>query len=100
MRPAVWSRCGKSLSLSLIAAHLKAGVILVATVYSDRYIIPPPPQLHIPPPFPHFSPSLISLMVYVGVKHHVYQLTYSVCVCVCVCVVRVYACVRECARAR
>ena len=31
-----------------------------------------------PPPHPHppFSPSLISLMVSVDVKHHVYSLTY------------------------
>ena len=49
---------------------------------SDRYIIslpplPPPPHTHTTtsiPPAP-FSPSLISLMVSVDVKHHVYLLT-------------------------
>ena len=35
--------------------------------FSDRYIISPPP-------FPPFSPSLISLVVSVDVKHHVYLL--------------------------
>ena len=40
---------------------------------SDRYIIALSPYLHTPPPF---SPSLISLMVFVDVKHHVYLLTY------------------------
>ena len=40
---------------------------------SDRYIISLFPRLHTPsPPLPHFSPSLISLMVSVNVKHHVY----------------------------
>ena len=42
---------------------------------SDRYIISLFPHLHTP--FPHFSPSLISLMVSVDVKHHVYLLTYA-----------------------
>ena len=37
---------------------------------SDRYIISLSPHLHTP--FPPFSPSLISLMVSVDVKHHVY----------------------------
>ena len=57
--------------MALIAAHLNAGVILVVTAYSDRYIIslPLPPPLY---PIPPFSPSLISLMVSVDVKHHVY----------------------------
>ena len=43
---------------------------------SDRYIISlfPPPSISSPPP--PFSPSLISLMVSVDVKHHVYLLTY------------------------
>ena len=41
---------------------------------SDWYIISLFPHLHTP--FPHFSPSLISLMVSVDVKHHVYLLTY------------------------
>ena len=41
---------------------------------SDRYIVSLSPHLHAP--FPPFSPSLISLMVSVDVKHHVYLLTY------------------------
>ena len=42
--------------------------------YTYVYILP----LHPPPyPFPPFSPSLISLMVSVDVKHHVYLLTWS-----------------------
>ena len=40
---------------------------------SDRYIVSLSPHLHAP--FPPFSPSLISLMVSVDVKHHVYLLT-------------------------
>ena len=40
---------------------------------SDRYIISLSPHLHTP--FPPFSPSLISLMVSVDVKHHVYLVT-------------------------
>ena len=52
--------------MALIAAHLNAGIILVVTVY----IISLSPHLHTP-----FSPSLISLMVSVDVKHHVYLLT-------------------------
>ena len=40
--------------------------------FSDRYIISLSPHLHAP--FPPFSPSLISLMVSVDVKHHVYLL--------------------------
>ena len=39
---------------------------------SDRYIVSLSPHLHAP--FPPFSPSLISLMVSVDVKHHVYLL--------------------------
>ena len=42
---------------------------------SDGYIISISPHLHTP--FSPFSPSLISLMVSVGVKRHVYLLTYS-----------------------
>ena len=55
--------------MALIAAHLNAGVILVMTVYSDRYILSLFPHLHTH--FPAFSPSLISLVVSVDVKHHV-----------------------------
>ena len=40
---------------------------------SDRYIVSLFPHLHTS--FPPFSPSLISLMVSVDVKHHVYLLT-------------------------
>ena len=32
--------------MALIAAHLNAGVILVVTVYSDRYLISLSPHLH------------------------------------------------------
>ena len=39
---------------------------------SDRYIISLSPHLHTP--YPPFSPSLISLMVSVDVKHHIYLL--------------------------
>ena len=66
--------------MALTAAHLNAEVILVVTVQrqcSNRYIIsitPPPPPPNINTPFPPFSPSLISLMVSVEVKHHVYLL--------------------------
>ena len=58
--------------MALIAAHLNAGIILVVTVYRWVYNLPLPPNLDTP--FPTFSPSLISLMVSVGVKHHVYLL--------------------------
>ena len=55
--------------MAFIAAHLNAEVILVMTVY----LISLSPHLHTP--FYSFSPSLISLMVSVDVKHHVYLLT-------------------------
>ena len=38
---------------------------------SDRHIVSLFPRLHTPPP-PHFSPFLISLMVSLDVKYHVY----------------------------
>ena len=62
--------------MALIVAHLNAGIILVVTVSlsSDRYIISLSPHLHTSSS--PFSPSLISLMVSVDVKHHVYLLTY------------------------
>ena len=68
--------------MALIVAPLNAGVILVValTVYflkllfSNKYIISLLPHLH--PPSPTLLPSLISLMVSVDVKHHVYLLTY------------------------
>ena len=50
---------------------LNAGVILVVTAQRQVYYLPPP---HTPLPNP-FSPSLISLIVSVDVKHHVYLLT-------------------------
>ena len=43
---------------------------------SDRYIISLSPHLHTP--FPPFSPSLISLLVSVDVKHHIYLLISTV----------------------
>ena len=58
--------------MALIAAQLDAGVILVMAVaiYIYIYIIYLPPS-------PHFrTPSLIILMVSVGVKHHVYLLSF------------------------
>ena len=58
--------------MALIAAHLNAGIILVVTVVIDIYNLPLPPP---PYPLPPLSPSLISLMVSVDVKHHVYSLT-------------------------
>ena len=61
--------------MALIAAHLNAGVILVVTVY-DRHILSLFPHLHIP--FPPFFPSLISLMISVDVKHHVYLLNHNI----------------------
>ena len=56
--------------MALIAAHLNAKVILVVTVYRQVYNLSLSPHLRTP-----FSPSLISLMVSVDVKHHVYLLT-------------------------
>ena len=44
---------------------------------SDRYIISLSPHLHTP--FPPLSPSLISLVVSVDVKHHVYCLWWNLC---------------------
>ena len=50
--------------MALITVHLNAGIILVVT--SDRYTIS---FLTL---FPRFCQSLISLVVSVDVKHHVY----------------------------
>ena len=58
--------------MALIAAHLNAGIIPVVTVSRYVYNLPLPPPPYPPPPF---SPSLISLMACVDVKHHVYLLT-------------------------
>ena len=59
--------------MALIAARLNAGVILVVI---DTPLLLPPPDPYSLPPFlqPPFSPSLISLVVSVDVKHHVYLL--------------------------
>ena len=60
--------------MALIAAQLNAEIIQC----SDRYILSLslPPTFIPPSPPPLFSPSLISLMVSVDVKHHAYLLTY------------------------
>ena len=57
--------------MALIAAHLNAGHSGGDSVAIGTYNLPvaPPPY-----PFSPFSPSLISLMVSVEVKHHVYLL--------------------------
>ena len=57
--------------MALIAAHLNAGHS-GGDVCSDRYILSLFPPLQTP--FPPFSPSLISLVISVDVKHHVYLL--------------------------
>ena len=55
--------------MALIAAHLNAGHSGGDSVAICIYTLPLPP-----PPYPLPPPSLISLMVSVGVKHHI--LTY------------------------
>jgi len=55
--------------MGLSAAHFDAGVILVVTVYSYRYLIPLFHHLESP-----FSTSLRILVVSVGVKIYVYLL--------------------------
>ena len=59
--------------MALIAAHLNAGRSGGDSVVIGISILSLFPHLHTP--FPSFSPSLISLMVSVDVKHHVYLLT-------------------------
>ena len=63
--------------MALIAAHLNAGHSGGDSVAIGIYIytlpLPPPPY-----PLAPFTPSLISLMVSVDVKHHVYLLTLCV----------------------
>ena len=59
--------------MALIAAHLNAGRSGGDSVVIGIYILSLFPHLHTP--FPSFSPSLISLMVSVDVKHHVYLST-------------------------
>ena len=63
--------------MALIAAHLNASHSGDDSVAIGIYIYSPSSHTFIPPP-PPFSPSLISLMVSVDVKHHVYLLTVSV----------------------
>ena len=60
--------------MALIAAHLNAGHSGGDSVAIGIYTLPLPT-----PPYPlhPFSPSLISLMVSVDVKHHVYLLISS-----------------------
>ena len=61
--------------MAVIAAHLNAGHSGGDSVAIGIYSLslsPPPYPL---PPLPPFSPSLLSLMVSVDVKHHVYLLT-------------------------
>ena len=60
--------------MALIASDLNAGHSGGDSVAIGIYIISLFPDLHTP--FPPFSPSLISLMVSVDVKHHVYLLTF------------------------
>ena len=62
--------------MALIAAHLNAGHSGGDSV--ELGIHSPCSPTSIPPPPPPFSPSLISLMVSVDVKHHVYLLTSSI----------------------
>ena len=57
----------------IIAFHFNAGIILVVTVWRQLYNLLLPQTLYPLPPFP---PSLISLMVSVDVKHHVYLTHY------------------------
>ena len=63
--------------MTLIAAHLNAGIILVSgdsVVIGIYLLLPPPPYTPLPPAF---SPSLISRMISVdAVKHHVYLLLH------------------------
>ena len=63
-----------SMKNELLGAHLNAGVIVVVTVYGERYIFSLFPHLHTPLPFS--APLLISHVVSVDVKHRVYLLTY------------------------
>ena len=59
--------------MALIATHHNAGHSGLDSVAIGIYALrlPPPPY-----PLPSFSPSLISLMVSVDVKHHVYLLRW------------------------
>ena len=61
------------IKMAFIAAHLKSGSFWWWR-WSNKYVISLLP--HLRTPFPLFSPSLISLMVSVDIKHHVYLLTY------------------------
>ena len=59
--------------MALVAAHLKTGVIPVGSVVLGIVSLFP----HLRTPFPTFSRSLISLVVSVDIKHHVWLLTYD-----------------------
>ena len=59
--------------MALVAAHLNAGHFGGDSVAINIYSPSSPTSI---PPSP-FSPSLISLMVSVDVKHHVYLLNYQ-----------------------
>ena len=61
--------------MALIAAHLNAGHSGGDSVAIDIYS----PSSPTPYPFPPFSPSLISLIVSVDVKHHVTYLLSCRC---------------------
>ena len=66
---------------------------------SDRYIISVFPHLHspAPPALPPFSPALISRMVSVDIKHHVYLPCMCVCNWPCVSVIgHTCQCMKEC----
>ena len=61
---------------TFIAAHLNAGHSGGDSVAIGIYSPSSPTSI---PPSPKFSPSLISLMVSVDVKHHVYLLVTEQC---------------------
>ena len=61
--------------MAVIAAHLNVGHSGGDSVAIGIYSLSFPTSIPPPPPLPPFSPSLLSLMVSVDVKHHVYLLT-------------------------
>ena len=63
--------------MAFIAVHLNAGVILMVTVKRQVFKSPSSPTSIPLPPTP-ISPSLISLVVSVDVKHHIYLPTEPV----------------------
>ena len=60
--------------MAVIAAHLNVGHSGGDSVAIGIYSLSFPTSIP-PTPLPPFSPSLLSLMVSVDVKHHVYLLT-------------------------